>query len=167
MNTTALIYSFKSNKSAQVAEKIKELWNGEIILLDADDLTVEKFMPFKNYILSVPTWFDGELPKSWDEFVPALEDLNLKGKLFAIYGNGDQVNYSENFADAVGIMADLLEFLGGKIVGYTSLEGYSFEKSKAQRGSQFCGLVLDFENQAKQNNERIVRWVEQLKKEFQ
>jgi flavodoxin I len=33
-----------------------------------------------NIILGVPTWFDGELPNYWDEFVPALEDMDLKGK---------------------------------------------------------------------------------------
>jgi flavodoxin I len=166
MNTTALINSFKSNKTAQVASKIKETWDNNIDLVDADTLTEELFRPYKNYILGVPTWFDGELPNYWDEFVPALEEMNLEGKKFAIFGNGDQKNYPENFVDGVGIMADLLETLGAEIVGFTSTEGYSFEKSKALRGEKFCGLALDFENQAKQNLPRIVSWVKQLKNEL-
>ena len=165
MNKTALIYSFTSKKSAHVAKKINEEWGKNIDLVDADTLTDEQFMAYQNYILGVPTWFDGELPNYWDEFIPAMEELNLKGKKFAIYGNGDQINYPENFVDGIGIMAELIEVLGGKIIGFTETEGYNFEKSNALRGQKLCGLALDFENQNKQNNPRIVSWVKQLKTE--
>jgi flavodoxin I len=47
-------------------------------------LTEKTFLSYDNLILGVPTWFDGELPNYWDEFVPALEDLDLKGKTVAI-----------------------------------------------------------------------------------
>ena len=92
--------------------------------------------------------------------------MNLKGKKIAVFGNGNQKDYPENFADAVGIMAGILEKQGAKIVGFTSTQGYSFESSKACRDDKFCGLALDFENQAKLNNKRVEEWCEQLKKEF-
>ncbi|HCC30401.1 MAG TPA: flavodoxin, partial [Marinilabiliales bacterium] len=41
-----------------------------------------------------------------------------------------------------------------------------FESSKALRGNYFCGLPLDFENQARMVKPSINRWVEQLKREF-
>ncbi|HON18422.1 MAG TPA: flavodoxin [Salinivirgaceae bacterium] len=167
MKKIALIYSFRSNKTAAVAKKIKSLWEDKIHELDIETLTVEQFVEFENYILGVPTWFDGELPSYWDEFVPAMEDMDLTGRKFAIFGNGDQVNYPENFGDAVGIMAEIIESLGGTIIGYTSSKGYVFEKSQSLVGERFCGLLLDFENQPKQNEERVVSWIESLKKEFQ
>jgi flavodoxin I len=117
-------------------------------------------------ILGVPTWFDGELPNYWDEFVPAIEDMDLKNKKIALYGLGDQVGYPENFLDAVGIMAKLLESRGAKIVGTTATEGYTFEKSQALKDGKFLGLAIDFENQAAKNKERVKKWVEQLKTEF-
>jgi flavodoxin I len=117
-------------------------------------------------ILGVPTWFDGELPNYWDEFVPALEDLDLKGKTVAIFGNGNQKGYPENFVDGVGIMAKLLESRGARLAGFTSVKGYTFESSQAVRGDQFTGLALDFENQASQINGKIKKWAEQLKNEF-
>jgi len=92
--------------------------------------------------------------------------MDLKGKTVAIFGNGDQRGYPENFVDGIGIMADILEKRGAKIIGHTSVEGYEFERSKAQRGSMLAGLALDFENQRKLNKERIAKWVDQLKKEF-
>ena len=63
-------------------------------------------------------------------------------------------------------MAEILESQGGKIVGFTSTEGYEFEESRAQRDDQFVGLALDIENQAALSNERIEQWVDSLKKEF-
>jgi flavodoxin I len=79
---------------------------------------------------------------------------------------GDQVGYPENFLDAVGIMAEILELQGGTLVGLTSTEGYTFEKSAALRGDKFLGLAIDFENQANKNKERVKNWVNQLKEEF-
>ena len=150
-----------------MAKKIMEAFGPENIEeLNAETITEEQFITYHNLILGVPTWFDGELPNYWDEFVPALVDLNLKGKRIAIYGAGDQKGYPENFVDAVGIMASLVEKQGATVVGYTSTEGYTFESSKAKRDDKFCGLALDFENQSGKNKERVARWCEQLKKEF-
>lgn len=134
--------------------------------VNAETVTGDQILSFDNLIFGVPTWFDGELPNYWDEFVPELEDMALKGKRIAIFGNGDQKNYPENFVDGIGIMADLLEERGAKIMGYTSAEGYEFEGSRALRGDKLVGLALDFENQPRQNKERIGKWAEQLKKEF-
>ncbi len=166
MKKIGLFYSFESNKSSLVAKKISDTFGKDIVPVNADTLDEKKFLEYDNMILGVPTWFDGELPNYWDEFVPAIEDLHLKGKKIAIYGNGDQVGYPENFIDAVGIMAEILESQGAKIVGFTSVDGYTFENSRALRGKQFCGLAIDFENQPKLVNERINSWTEQLKKEF-
>ena len=138
----------------------------QIALVNAETITEKEFLSFDNLILGVPTWFDGELPNYWDEFVPALEDLDLKGKTYAIFGNGNQKGYPENFIDGVGIMAEILEKLGARIIGFTSTKNYSFESSRAVRGEQFCGLALDFDNQASQADTKIKKWAQQLKKEF-
>ncbi|MFW5886886.1 MAG: flavodoxin [Bacteroidota bacterium] len=165
MKKIALIYSFNTKKTALVAEKINK-HIPEADLVNAEDITTEKFLSYENYILGVPTWFDGELPNYWDEFVPAIEDMNLKGKTFAIFGLGDQVNYSENFIDGVGIMAELLESKGGKVVGFTPSKGYEFEGSRALKNDKFLGLAVDLENQKKEIDNKLKSWTDQLKKEF-
>lgn len=166
MDKIALIYGFNANKSANVAKKIAELMGDSVVELNAETLSPEDFGSYSSFILGVPTWFDGELPNYWDEFVPALEDMDLKGKKFAIYGLGDQAGYPENFVDAIGLMAGILEAQGGKVIGFTSTSGYTFERSKGVRGQQFTGLAIDTNNQPAQNKQRIVKWVEQLKGEF-
>lgn len=167
MKDTGIFYSFRSVKTGQQVKKIlKLLGTDNVTAVDVDVATGEDFMKYTNYILAVPTWFDGELPTYWDEFLPSIEEESLKGKRFAIFGGGDQKGYSENFVDGIGLMAEFLEERAGKLVGFTSTEGYEFEGSKAQRGDKFVGLALDIENQAALSNERIEAWVETLKKEF-
>jgi flavodoxin I len=167
MKKTGLIYSFNSKKTAIAAKIIHEAFGEKNIdVINAEDIDEKTFLTYDYLILGVPTWFDGELPNYWDEFVPAMEDLDLKGKTIAIFGNGDQKGYPENFVDGIGIMAEILEKQKAKIIGFTSVEGYEFERSRAQRGNMFAGLALDFENQRKLNKERIAKWVDQLKKEF-
>jgi flavodoxin I len=167
MKKTAIIYSYNTNHSKQVAKEILENFgSSEIEEINAEDINGEKFLSYDNLILSTPTWFDGELPNYWDEFVPEIETLNLKGKKIAIFGTGNQIDYPENFLDAVGILADILELRGADIVGQTPIEGYTFERSKAISNGKFIGLAIDFENQSELNTKRIKAWVSDLKKQF-
>ena len=167
MKKLAVVYSFNSTKSAKIAVKISEtIKSFTIENLNVESCKGEEFLSYDGYILSVPTWFDGELPNYWDEMLPALENIDFNGKKFALFGLGDQKNYPENFCDAVGILADFLEQRGARIVGYTSPEGYTFESSKAMKESALCGLLLDQENQSRLSDLRINQWVRQLEAEF-
>ncbi len=167
MNKTAIIYSFNTKKTGKIATQIREGFNDpNIEMVNAEELTEELFLSYENLIMGVPTWFDGELPNYWDEFVPALEDLDLTGKKVALFGLGDQKGYAENFLDGVGLMATILEAQGASLVGLTSIQGYEFESSRAVRDEHFLGLAIDYENQGSMNKQRIAAWIEQLKKEF-
>ena len=167
MNKTAIIYSFNTKKTGKIASQIRETFNDPSIeMVNAEDISDELFLSFDQIIMGVPTWFDGELPNYWDEFVPALEDMDLKGKKIALFGLGDQKGYAENFLDGVGIMAEILEAQGAALVGFTSTEGYEFESSRALRNDQFLGLAIDYENQGSMNKQRVSAWVDQLKQVF-
>src|ERR1035437_9268451 len=160
MGKIGLYYSFKSKKTAKIAELIHNAFIGiDVQLIDVDDVRADRFLEFDNLIIGVPTWFDGELPNYWDELLPALEDIDFSHKKVAVFGLGDQKGYSENFCDAIGIMGTFFEGKGALIVGYFPLEGYTFEGSKAVKDGLFMGLPLDQENQARLTNDRIEQWV--------
>ncbi len=169
MKKIGLFYSFNGKKNTSIIAKqiIDHFKDTEIEPVNVEEVTSEQFLSYDNIICGVPTWFDGELPNYWDEFVPDIEDMNLDGKIVAIFGLGDQKGYPENFLDGVGILGEILEKQGARLVGFTSTEGYTFEKSRAVRGDQFLGLAIDFENQDSLNEERITKWIEKLRSEFQ
>ena len=167
MNKIGLFYSFNSPTTAAAATAIaKAFGEKNIDLINAETVTEEQFLSYDFLILGVPTWWDGELPNYWDEFLPALEDMDLKGKTIALFGHGDQKGYAQNFADAIGILAEILKNRGARITGETPLKGYTFERSKAVKGNKLTGLVLDEVNQQELSEERIKNWVKTLKTVF-
>lgn len=167
MKRIGLFYGTSTTKTATIAKKIKTAFGeSKIDIIPVEDAWKKDFEGYDNIIVGVSTWFDGELPNYWDEVKPELESLNMKGKKVALFGLGDQVKYPENFIDGVGILAETFEMVGAKLVGFTSTEGYKFERSRALRGGKFVGLAIDIENQSKKTDERVKQWVEQLGKEF-
>lgn len=167
MSKIGLFYSFNTKNTTIAAEHIqKALGKNKVEAVNVEEATDEDFKRFSNFILGVPTWWDGELPNYWDEFLPSLEEDSMKGKVFAIYGAGDEKGYPENFVDAIGLMADFIESRKGKIIGFTPNEGYEFDASRALRGNLFVGLPLDFDNHADQVESKIKSWVKQITKEF-
>lgn len=167
MKKIGLFYVANAVKTSQVAKKIREALGAENI----DIIPVEKawgddFKSYDNLIVGVSTWFDGELPTSWDELIPELETLDLKGKKIALFGLGDQLNYPDNFVDGLGILGEAFEKAGASLVGFTSAENYTFNHSKALRNDKWCGLVVDVENQPKLTDKRVKDWCEKLKREF-
>ena len=168
MKKIAIVYSFNTLKTGKIAKRIKEAFgkDASVELVNVEEVTAAEFMQYDNLICGTATWFDGELPNHWDEFVPELEDMDLKGKRVAMFGLGDQKGYPENFLDGMGILGEILEAQGGRLVGFTSTEEYSYESSRAERGDQFIGLGIDFETQGTKNKDRVNGWVRKLKLEL-
>lgn len=166
MNRIGVFYSFRSVKTRQQAQKIVNALELPVEEVDLDHIDREKFMSYTYYILAAPTWFDGELPNYWDEFLPDIENESFKGKKMALFGGGDQKGYPENYVDGIGLLGEFMSDRGAELVGFTSCEGYSFEHSRACVGNQFMGLALDIENQAALTKERITAWGKQLHQAF-
>lgn len=103
----------------------------------------------------------------WETFYDnELDSIDFSGKKVAYFGEGDQDGYADSFQDAMGMLEEKIAELGGETAGYWSTEGYSFSESKAVRDGKFVGLALDEDNQSELTEERIKRWVAQLKQEF-
>lgn len=166
MKKIGLFYKTDTGKTALVAKKIRKELGDAVEVVTIENAGQKDFEAYDNIIAGASTWFDGELPTYWDELVPELEILNLKNKKVALFGLGDQVNYPDNFADGIGILADVLRRSGATLVGFTSPKDYKFDRSRALKNNKLQGLVIDIENQSGKTDERIKAWCEQLKKEF-
>ena len=79
MSKTGIFYSFNTVNTKKIAELIQtEFGNHTVEMVNAEMLTSEQFLAFDFFIIGAPTWFDGELPNYWDEFVPEIkENSNL------------------------------------------------------------------------------------------
>ena len=99
---------------------------------------------------------------------PLFKTIDFKGKIIALLGLGDQIGYEEWFCDGIGILAEVIIKNGGQIIGFTEKDdSYEFEDSKALvNDDTLYGLAIDEDNQPELTQERLKKWVEQLKKEF-
>ena len=134
------------------------------------NVSVDDLLAYDMLILGSSTYGEGELPgltagtstESWEEFLPGLAGADFSAKTIALFGLGDQEGYPDNFVDALGMLYDAFADCGAKFVGFTSTEGFSFNRSKAVTDDQFVGLVLDEDNQKEQTEVRIADWLQDI-----
>lgn len=166
MDKIGLFYGSETGNTEQVAEAIQDEFGGEQVVEvhRIEDVTPAEIGAYSRLLIGCPTWYDGQLQSDWDDFFPQLDEIDFKGKTVALFGCGDQEGYAEYFVDAIGIICEKIQERGATVVGEWSVEGYSFEESKAVlKEGFFCGLPLDFENQDHLTESRIEKWVAQIK----
>jgi flavodoxin I len=167
MSKIGLFFGTQTGKTEGIAEMIRdEFGANEIDLHDMSQVSVSDFDGYSKLIIASPTWDIGELQGDWDGFFPELDTMDFNGKTVAYFGTGDQLGYSDNFMDAVGILEAKITARGGKTIGYWPTDGYDFSESKAVKNGKFVGLAIDEDNQSDLTDERVKTWVAQIKKEF-
>eukprot|EP00590_Aulacoseira_subarctica_P007679 CAMPEP_0172419602 /NCGR_PEP_ID=MMETSP1064-20121228/6009_1 /TAXON_ID=202472 /ORGANISM="Aulacoseira subarctica , Strain CCAP 1002/5" /LENGTH=305 /DNA_ID=CAMNT_0013159147 /DNA_START=107 /DNA_END=1021 /DNA_ORIENTATION=+ len=171
-----IFYGTSTGTTADVAYRIAAGFGAEVAdePLDIDELkgnVAATFAKYESLVIGTPTWNTGADTErsgtAWDYelYNGEVKKLDVKGKNVAVFGLGDSVSYSDNYADATGELHDIFQTLGCNMMGYTSQEGYEHTASKSIRGDLFCGLLCDNVNQEELTPGRVKNWVEQLKKE--
>lgn len=168
MAKIGIFYGSSTEKTAKAAQKIYAALGGNAVadLFDIGDYPATILLDYEVLILGCPTWNIGDIQEDWKKIFGELDQLNFQGKTVAYFGTGDQVNYAENFQDAMGLLEEKITRRGGTTAGLWSALGYNHTASKAQRGEQFCGLALDEDNEFFRTDERIQAWCTQLKSEL-
>lgn len=166
MNIGIFFGSTTGNTTA-VAEAIaKELESfGKVTLHNMADSDLSTMSEYDLIILGASTWGFGEIQEDWfgSESLPCID---LSGKNVAIFGLGDQSGFSDTFVDAIGILTKSAENAGATLIGKWPIDGYEFSNSAAVRNNMFYGLAIDEDNQSDQTSERVLQWINQLKKEL-
>jgi flavodoxin I len=92
--------------------------------------------------------------------------VNLKSKVVAFFGLGDQILYPNHFVDGLGVFQEEFTKRDAFIIGQWSTEGYHFSDSEGVSGNHFFGLALDQDQQPELTGERIDQWLELIKPKF-
>lgn len=167
MQNTGIFYGSSTGNTKAAAKQIqKELGTDSIKMFDVINAKASDLEQFSNLILGASTWGIGDLQDDFEEFMSELKSANLEGKKIAIFGYGDQDGYADSFVDAIGEIYETLESKGCEIVGKIPTDGYEYDESRAEVEGQFVGLPLDEENQSDLSDERIDKWIAQLKNEL-
>jgi flavodoxin I len=149
-----------------VADKLAKLMGIKVEdIINIATASVELLNKYDRLIFGTSSWGIGGAHYDWENFVDLLSDVDFTGKKVAMYGLGDQKKYPESFVDGMGMIYCRLN-AKECVVGFTSVTGYSYYFSMAERDGQFIGLALDDDSQPQLTEPRIAAWADQLKKEF-
>lgn len=175
MGKIGIFFGSDTGNTRRVAKSLhKKLGEDADAPVNVNKASVDDLLKYDALILGTPTLGDGELPglgsgagaESWEEFLPRLKGKDMKGKVVALFGLGDQEGYGHEFVDALIYIYEVVVENGATVVGAWPTDGYNFEASKAIVDGDFVGLVIDHDNQSDLTDERVNEWLEIVKPEL-
>lgn len=166
MKKIGLFYGTNSGKTKRIAEMIQhEFGKKNVDIFNIVGIKPEDITKYDNLILGTSAWGVGDMQDDWEELIDDIVELDLSTQKIALYGLGDQVEYPESFVDGLGTIYCRMPNKEN-IVGFVSTEGYKYYFSSAEKNGMFVGLAIDEDKQPELTEERVKKWVSQLKKEF-
>ena len=166
MNKIAILYGSSGGNTESIANRIKDLFEGNADVFNVESVSVEAVQPYQYLILGTSTTGIGDLQDDWEGFLPTFSSrMDFTDKTIAIFGLGDRASFSDSFAEYIYFLyVELKDKV--KIVGEIPDEGYTYDDSLAVEDGKWLGLAIDEDNEYDDTEERLNKWVEQLKKEF-
>ncbi len=165
MSRIGIFFGGKDNGStAKVARKIQELFGDEASVHNVSSAARQDLEKYDFLVLGTAAWGIGEMHSDWERFIDKLVEADLADKKVALFGLGDQKMYPESFVDGMGTIFCRLPHKEN-VVGYTSIRGYNFYYSTAEKDGKFVGLAIDDDTQGEFTEKRVKDWVKQIRKE--
>lgn len=168
MANVGIFFGSDTGNTENIAKMIqKQLGTNVADVFDIAKSSKEDLEQYDRLLLGIPTWYYGEVQCDWDDFFPTLKNLDFSGKIVALFGCGDQEDYSEYFCDAMGTLRDIIKAHRATLVGRWPTNGYHFESSKGLADNDhFIGLAIDEDRQSELTVERVNNWVKQVRVEM-
>lgn len=163
MEKIGIFYGSTTGNAEEVSESLASKL-GDADVYNVASASEEDFRKYTNLVLVSGTYGDGDLQPDWEDFALKLKDEDFEGKTVALVGLGDQDSYSDSFCNGMSVFAELAK--SAKIIGSAPNEGFEFTESSALKDGKFIGLILDQMNQPELSEDRINRWIEEVKGEF-
>lgn len=126
MSKVLLVFATMSGNTEEIADLIQEGIESEgleVVKKEIDEVAADQMENFDSIILGAYTWGDGELPDEFEEFYDEMDDVNLEGKNFAVFGSGDTMY--PIFCGAVDVLEEKIKEKNGNLL----LEGLKIELS--------------------------------------
>ncbi len=173
MEKIILIYGPEKGSTEKVAQKIAAaIGNEQVELVSASKASQEKIEKSKKLIFGCSTigrdsWNGKHVEMGWDSLIFKLEEIDFTGKTVALFGLGNHIFYPENFVDTMGAIGKIVAGQKANLVGEWSTAGYEYTDSQAINANKnFVGLAIDEDNEPELTDERIEKWVKQIKSDF-
>lgn len=174
MSKTAIFFSPVGGNVDSVANKLSELiGKDKVDIIPVKEVEKGDIHKYNQIILVGSTvgtdhWNNEIIVDEWPGFFSKTEDLGFENKKTALVGLGNSVLYPEHFADGMAILHDKIVQQKGKVLGFFDAKEYDYTDSEALNDEGlFCGLAIDEDNEPEFTTERLGKWVQVLKSDFE
>lgn len=171
MSKIGIFYASAGGNTTIIADALKEAFevaDEDCVLMEDDFDSVEQFEDYDTLFIGSSTWGQGDVHFSWVDplFEMSTEESDFSGKKIALFGAGDSKTHGEHFCSALGKFYQQFSKAGAKFIGFVNASEYDYEASLAVMNDKFCGLAIDNINEEEKTEERIEKWITQLKTEM-
>lgn len=107
---------------------------------DFDPIDVEELLAYDAVLIGTHTWDDGELPYEVEDFYEELDDVDVKGRIFGVFGSAD--SFYDTYGGAVDLLGDHLNNLGAMLVPQRLKVDLEPDREDIQRCEAFVDVML-------------------------
>ncbi len=161
MKKTVVIYGSTTGSCEDYANRIASKLGADVF--NVTDVDGGKVEAYDNLLLGTSTWGEGDVQDDWYDGVKVLESANLKGKAVAIFGCGDAMGYPDSFCGGMAEIYRAVKDSGANILGMVDAGDYNYGSSQAVIDGKFVGLAIDINETDSKTEERIDKWIEEIK----
>lgn len=166
MSKIGIFYGSATGETKEVAHEIaKAMGVSETDIHNVAESAPSDVASYDVLLLGSSTWGSGDLEEDWYDFIDGLEALDLKNKIVALFGCGDET-MSDTFGGALGVIYDRLQKTGAWFIGSYPADVYHFHHSPAEKEGRIVGLLIDNVNHPELTVGRVDGWTTQLKGEL-
>jgi len=143
MQKILIIYGSKRGKTRAMAELLeKKLKEGghDVFLKNVYSARPEELLDYDLVLLGCSTWNDGDLEVDFIDFERKMDDYDLSGKSFAVFGPGS--SRYRYFCEAVEILESRIKINGGSLL-IPSLKTDELENQVFEETETWGSIILE------------------------
>lgn len=119
MSRFLLLYASSTGNTELMAEAMKDYLQNHghdvvVKTFDFDQIETEELLDYDAVFIGTYTWDDGDLPFEVEDFYDELDDVDLSGKLFGVFGSAD--SFYDTYGGAIDLMYERLERRGATLL---------------------------------------------------
>lgn len=144
MSRILVAYASMTGNTELMAEAITDQLldfghEAEMKSFDFDPVDIEDISDYDAVIVGTHTWDDGALPYEIEDFYDDLEDVNIEGKICAVFGSAD--SYYDSYGGAVDLVAERIKGLGGALLPWRFKVELEPDKQDIVHCQEFAEMV--------------------------
>lgn len=146
MGKILMIYASQSGNTEMITDIIAhhlQNLSHEVLIksFDFDAIDVDTLTDYDAILVGTYTWDDGELPYEVEDFYIDLEDADIKGVLFGVYGSAD--SFYDTYGLAIDLVAVRAQNLGANVIPERLKIDLTPDRKDEERCAEFARTVSE------------------------